>query len=61
MCSVVITSSLLEMVGGIFEEEGVTHSFVHPGQMFEGTPEVMLGSIKKMMLLPKNTLVFPGE
>ena len=31
-----------------------------PGQMFEGTPATMLSSIKKMTLLPKNTLIFPG-
>ena len=37
-----------------------THPSLNAGQMFEGTPEVMLSSIKKMMLLPKNTLVFPG-
>ena len=33
----------------------------HVGQMFEGSPEVMLSSLDKVKLLPKNTLVFPGR
>lgn len=31
------------------------------GRMFEGSAETMLASIKKVMELPKTTLVFPGE
>ncbi len=29
--------------------------------MFEGSPEVMLGSIRKVMQLPPNILLYPGE
>ena len=31
------------------------------GQMFEGPPQVMLSSLKKVTALPHNTLVFPGH
>jgi hypothetical protein len=67
----VITSSSVEMVSALQNLQcsvaavelcgrPVLPGSCDAGQMFEGTPEVMLSSIKKAMLLPKNTLMFPG-